>query len=31
VFEVMTSGDFGYSVIRINGHRFVYGGKVYEG
>jgi len=30
VFEFMPGGDFGYSVIRITNHRFVFGGKIYE-
>jgi hypothetical protein len=30
VFEFMPDGEYGYSVIRINNHRFVYGGKIYQ-
>jgi hypothetical protein len=30
VFEVMpTSGDYGYSIILIHDHKFVFNGKVY--
>jgi predicted phosphodiesterase len=31
VFEFLPDGNFGYTVVRINRHRFVYGGKVYSG
>jgi hypothetical protein len=31
VFEFMPDGEFGYSVIRIKNHRFVFGGKRYGG
>jgi hypothetical protein len=29
VFEFMPDGEFGYSIIRIKNHRFVFGGKIY--
>jgi len=31
VFEFVPGGDFTYTVLRINAHRFVYNGKAYEG
>lgn len=31
VFEFLPDGSFGYHVVRINEHRFVYNGRVYAG
>jgi hypothetical protein len=31
VFEFMPSGEYNYSIIRINNGQFVFGGRIYRG